>query len=88
METKQLRKIKYLKEYIEDQFGLILKGELELSDEWDPEFNCTIGWRIKVKGYLDSNLFVGFDDYAIWIEKKYDLLKEKLNLLNNDENKM
>ena len=75
--------MKYFKEYIEERDKTIY-GELE-EDEFDP----IMGYKFRIKGQLYSLITVTPDEYINWLEKKYDLLKKKLDLLNNDEkNKM
>ncbi len=69
--------MKYIKEYLAERMKIQPLGELKTIDE-EIEPCVPIGQRIIIDD-ITTDIVVWNADYSIWIEKKYDELKEKYN---------
>ena len=67
--------MKYINEYLTEQMKIKVLGELKTIDE-DAYPNMPIGKRLVIDN-IESDIVVWYADYCVWLEKKYEELKNK-----------
>lgn len=60
--------MKYIKEFLEEKFGFIATGEIELHED-----DCGFVY-ISVKGKMKDTISVAWSDYATYLESKIEQL--------------
>lgn len=67
--------MKYIEEYIAEQIKIKVLGELKTIDE-ESESYTIIGKRLVIDNVV-SDIVIWYADYCMWLEKKYEELKNK-----------
>ena len=68
--------MKYIKEYMEERLKIKPLGEVSFEGLQSHDEDETYGYSVLIDGF-DIGLEIWWSDYATWLEKKYDALKEK-----------
>lgn len=67
--------MKYIEEYLAEQMKIKVLGELKTIDE-EAEPYMIVGKRLIIDD-VESDIVVWHADYCMWLEKKYEELKNK-----------
>lgn len=67
--------MKYIEEYLTERMKIKVLGELKTIDE-EAEPCMPIGERLVIDD-MESDIVVWYSDYCMWLEKKYEELKNK-----------
>lgn len=67
--------MKYIEEYLAERLKIKVLGELRTIDE-ESEPYVTVGQRLVIDN-MESDIVVWYVDYCIWLEKKFEELKNK-----------
>ena len=67
--------MKYIEDYLAERMKIKVLGELKTIDE-EAEPCMTVGERLVIDD-MESDIVVWDADYCIWLEKKFEELKNK-----------
>lgn len=67
--------MKYIEDYLAERVKIKVLGELKTIDE-EAEPCMTVGERLVIDD-MESDIVVWYSDYCMWLEKKYEELKNK-----------
>lgn len=67
--------MKYIEEYLAERVKIKVLGELKTIDE-EAEPCMSVGERLVIDD-MESDIVVWYSDYCMWLEKKYEELKNK-----------
>lgn len=67
--------MKYIEDYLAERMKIKVLGELKTIDE-EAEPCMSVGERLVIDD-MESDIVVWYSDYCMWLEKKYEELKNK-----------
>ena len=67
--------MKYIEEYLAERMKIKVLGELKTIDE-EAEPCMSVGERLVIDD-MESDIVVWYSDYCMWLEKKFEELKNK-----------
>ena len=67
--------MKYIEDYLEEKMKIKVLGKLKTIDE-EVEPYMLVGERLVIDG-TESDIVVWYADYCMWLEKKFEELKNK-----------
>ena len=67
--------MKYIEDYLAERVKIKVLGELKTIDE-EAEPCMSVGERLVIDD-MESDIVVWYSDYCMWLEKKYEELKNK-----------
>ena len=67
--------MKYIEDYLKERMKIKVLGELKTIDE-EAQPCMSVGERLVIDN-MESDIVVWYSDYCMWLEKKYEELKNK-----------